>query len=89
LLAPGRIPAKGLLLAADPDADALTAELLRGLTIRRLVLLANVAHNRCRPPAPALRAPQNSPRETASAWRDLHHGMANMQTRDGTAWTGQ
>jgi hypothetical protein len=85
LLAPGPVPAKGWLLAAHPDADALTAELLRGLAGRRLLLLAKVAHNRCRPSGPTLHAPQSYPRDAGSAWRDLRHGIANMQMRGATA----
>jgi hypothetical protein len=78
----------GDLLAEHPEAAEKTQSLLRDLSVRRLVLLANVQHNKCRTDAiPAL---SGGPREraTVQAWDALLHGMANMSMRENTAWTG-
>ena len=86
ILVPGPIPQTGRNLAAHPDAAALTQRLVANLTLKRLILLANVEHNKCRPSQLAELSPYDRSRDPELAWRLLDHGMANMQMRENTAW---
>ncbi|HLH64710.1 MAG TPA: uracil-DNA glycosylase family protein [Solirubrobacteraceae bacterium] len=86
LLAPLPIPQTGRTLAAHPDATALTQRLVKNLTLERLILLANVEHNRCRPSQLAELSPYDRSRDPELAWKLLEHGMATMQMRQNTAW---
>ena len=86
ILVPGPIPQTGRNLAAHPDAAALTQRLVANLTLKRLILLANVEHNKCRPSQLAELSPHDRSRDPELAWKLLDHGMANMQMRENTAW---
>jgi len=86
ILVPGPIPQTGRTLAAHPDASALTRRLVANLTLKRLIFLANVEHNRCRPSQLAELSPHDRARDPQLAWKLLDHGMANMQMRADTAW---
>lgn len=88
LAAGGTTPWLGQLLAEHPQADAKTRVVLQGLSVERLVRLANVQHNRCR--RDSLRDVERISRQRASdqAWTQLLTGLSDMQMRDGTAWTG-
>ena len=86
ILVPGPIPQTGRTLAAHRDAAALTQRLVTNLTLTRLILLANVEHNKCRPSQLADLSPHDRSRDPELAWKLLDHGMANMQMRENTAW---
>ena len=86
ILAPGSTPQTGRILAAHPDAGALTERLVANLTLKRLILLANVEHNKCRPSQLAELSPNDRTHDPHLAWKLLDHGMANMQMRENTAW---
>jgi hypothetical protein len=86
ILVPGPIPQTGRTLAAHPDALALTQRLVTNLTLKRLILLANVEHNKCRPSQLAELSPHDRSRDPELAWKLLDRGMANMQMRENTAW---
>jgi hypothetical protein len=86
ILVPGRIPKTGRNPAARPDAAALTQRLVANLTLKRLILLANVEHNKCRPSQLAGLSPYDRPRDPELAWKLLDHGMANLRMRENTAW---
>jgi uracil-DNA glycosylase len=86
ILVPGPIPQTGRTLAQHPDAAALTQRLVANLTLKRLILLANVEQNKCRPSQLAERSPNDRSRDPQLAWELLDHGMANMQMRENTAW---
>lgn len=86
ILVPGPIPQTGRNLAAHPDAAALTQRLVANLTLKRLILLANVEHNKCRPSQLADLSPHDRSRDAELAWKLLDHGMAHMQMRENTAW---
>jgi hypothetical protein len=86
ILVPGPIPQTGRSLAAHPDATALTQRLVTNLRLKRLILLANVEHNKCRPSQLAELSPHDRSRDPELAWMLLDHGMANMQMRENTAW---
>jgi len=85
-LIPGPIPQTGRTLDAHRDAVALTQRLVANMTLRRLILLANVEHNKCRPSQLAELSPNDRSRDPQLAWKLLDHGMANMQMRENTAW---
>jgi hypothetical protein len=87
ILVPGSIPQTGRNLAAHPDAAARTQRLVANLTLSRLILLANVEHNKSRPSQLRELSPHDRSRDPELAWKLLDHGMANMQTRENTAWT--
>jgi len=89
VLAPNRWPSwLGKLLAEHPLAAEKTHQALHNLTVERLVLLANVQHNRCR--RDSLRDVERVSRERASeqAWDQLLGGLSDMNMRENTAWTG-
>jgi hypothetical protein len=89
VLASNRAPSwLGALLADHPQAAERTRVALHNLTVARLVLLANVQHNRCR--RDSLRDVERLSRNRASAqaWDQLLGGLSDMQMRESTAWTG-
>jgi hypothetical protein len=87
ILVPGRIPKTGRNPAARPDAAALTQRLVANLTLKRLILLANVEHNKCRPSQLAGLSPHDRPRDPELAWkapgpRDGEHADAREHRVD-------
>jgi hypothetical protein len=86
ILVPGPIPQTGRTLAAHPDAAALTQRLVTNLTLKRLILLANVEHNKVRPSKLAELSPHDRSRDPELAWKLLEHGMANTLMQENTAW---
>lgn len=86
ILVPGPVPQTGRTLAAHPDAAALTQRLVTNLTLKRLIFLANVEHNNCRPSQLADLSPHDRSRDPELGWKLMDHGMANMQMRENTAW---
>jgi hypothetical protein len=75
ILVPGRIAETGRNPAARPDAAALTQRLVANLTLKRLILLANVEPNKCRPSRLAELSPHDRSRDPELAWKLLDHGM--------------
>jgi hypothetical protein len=73
------------LLALHPDAADLTAELLRDLTVWKLIRIANVEFNKLRPQhIPPLQDPVARSR---AAWELLIHHLATMPMKTtGTDW---
>ena len=80
-------PPVGVLLASHPDAPALTGRLLAGLTVERLVAIADALHNKCRVTDLQAAAPGNRPRQVALAWENLTAGAAKVHVRP-SGWTG-
>lgn len=86
ILAPSApVPPVARLLGRHPGAEALTDDLLEGLTVAKLVRIANVAHNRCR----LSYIPDDLREEVRAqiAWDLMGTGMRQMAMRDNTAWT--
>jgi hypothetical protein len=87
ILRGGRTPRVGLLLASHADATRLTARLVEGLTVARLVAIADALHNQCRVGVIEAMAPADPTRHAEIAWRALLEG-ANKVYRQPTSWTG-
>jgi hypothetical protein len=81
-------PWLGQLLAEHPQAADNARRVLNGMSVERLVLLANVQHNRCRRSALADALQVSREHTSERAWNLLLTGLCDMQMRDGTAWTG-
>lgn len=87
ILRPGRPTTTGTLLARDPNAAALTRRLVDGLTVGRLIAIADALFNRCRASDMETAAPGDPLRQAALAWSALLAGANKEHTRP-TGWTG-
>jgi hypothetical protein len=86
ILQPGDAPRVGRLLEDHPNAQAYTRRLLAGLTVERLVAIADALHNDCRPSRMAAAAPGDPRRQADLAWDKLLVGV-NKTHRGSTGWT--
>ena len=75
----------GTMLARDPDAALLTRRLLTGLTVQRLVAIADAMHNRCRVGDMQALAPGDPMQQSRLAWRALLDA-ADKVYRGVTGW---
>jgi hypothetical protein len=87
VLAGGHVPPVGALLATHPQAACLRERLLDGLTVERLVAIADALHNRCRPSAMSAAAPGQPMRQAHLAWDALMLGACRTDRRP-SGWTG-
>lgn len=71
ILRPGAPTTTGSLLGLDPNAAALTARLVDGLTVERLIAIADAMFNRCRVRDMEAAAPGDPLRPAALAWSAL------------------
>jgi hypothetical protein len=85
LCAGGGGPPLGVLLATHPDANRLTRELLADLTVKKLLLVANVQYNKCR--VASIPSSLSEERRAEIAWSRLKTGVATTRMHPGTAWT--
>lgn len=85
ILVPGRRKDLARLLASHPDAGVRTERLLIGLTVVKLIKIANCEYNYCRIGRDIL-ATGDLVGRSDRAWRILDHKVANIQMRSGTAW---
>lgn len=85
ILAPDGRKDLGRLLAGHPDADANTERLLAGLTVTKLIKIANCEYNYCRIGRDIPAAGDTTAR-SSRAWTILDNKVANIQMRSGTAW---
>ena len=87
ILRPGGIPRVGALLARHPESSARTRLLLDGLTVQRLIAIADALHNRCRVGDMQAMAPGDPVRQSTLAWDALDRG-ATKTYRITSGWTG-
>ena len=87
ILRPGAPTSTGALLARDPNAAALTARLAEGLTVARLIAIADTMFNRCRASDMEAAAPGDPLRQAALAWSALLEGANKRHIRP-SGWTG-
>ena len=85
ILVPGGRKDLGRLLASHPDACAKTERLLTGLTVMKLIKIANCEYNYCRI-GRDIAATGGVVGRSDRAWRILDNKVANIQMRSGTAW---
>ncbi len=87
ILRPGSPTSAGVLLSRDPNIAALTRGLVEGLTVERLIAIADALFNRCRVRDMEAAAPGDPFRQAALAWAALLVGANKQHTRP-TGWTG-
>lgn len=87
ILRPGAPTTTGALLGRDPNATTLTKRLVEGLTVERLIAIADAMFNRCRVRDMEAAAPGDPLRQAALAWSALFVGADYKHTRP-TGWTG-
>lgn len=80
-------PPVGKLLARHPDAIAFTQRLLSGLTVERLIAIADALHNKCRISELGAAAPGDPQRQAELAWAALFLGARKTYGRP-SGWTG-
>ena len=85
ILVPGGRKDLGQLLASHPDARVKTERLLTGLTVMKLIKIANCEYNYCRI-GRDIAATGDVVGRSDRAWRILDNKVANIQMRSGTAW---
>ena len=85
ILVPGGRKDLGRLLASHPDAGANTGRLLTGLTVMKLIKIANCEYNYCRI-GRDIPATGDVVGRSDRAWKILDNKVANIQMRSGTAW---
>ena len=81
------IPAVGRLLASSPNAAGNTRRLLAGLSVQRLVAIADALWNKCRPADMKAQAPDDPLAQAELAWHYLFI-HANKIHEGSTGWTG-
>jgi hypothetical protein len=86
ILAVDHAPPIGALLARHPDAETLTLRLLTGLTVERLVAIADALHNQARLSRLREAAPGDTTRQAELAWGALVRGVGKTHRPSG--WTG-
>lgn len=79
-------PPVGMLLASHPNAAALTRDLVAGLTVVRLIAIADTLHNKCRPNEMRRAAPGDALHQADLAWDNLLFGVDRTYTRP-SGWT--
>ena len=86
ILRVGSPPPVGVLLMSHPDAGSRTRRLLTGLTVQRLISIADALHNKCRPTDMRVAVPDDRLRQADLSWRALFDGAEKVH-RPPTGWT--